>query len=88
MMYGHVNGKRCDFVRERLVDVEFRRKPDLDKYMDGYGYRRDVTSDMATEPKERKREQRDAYLNYAGALGAAHYPMSVRGMGAGAFAVP
>ena len=49
MLYGDVDRKRCDFVRERLIDIEHGRKPDLDKYLDGYGNRRDVTAELASE---------------------------------------
>lgn len=52
MLYGDVDRKRCDFVRERLIDIEHGRKPDLDKYLDGYGNRRDVTAELARERAE------------------------------------
>lgn len=50
-LYGDVDRKRRDFVRERLVDIEFGRKPDLDKYLDGFGVKRDVTPDLAQPPQ-------------------------------------
>ena len=46
-IYGDVDRRRCDFVRERIVDLDFGRKPDLDKYLDGLGHKRDVTPDLA-----------------------------------------
>lgn len=49
LLYGDVDRKRCEFVRERLVDIEHGRKPDLDKYLDGYGNRRDVTPELASD---------------------------------------
>jgi len=49
LFYGDVDRKRCEFVRERLVDIQYGRKPDLDKYLDGYGNRRDVTADLASD---------------------------------------
>lgn len=39
-------------VRERLVDLEFGRKPDLDTYLDGYGQKRQVTEDLAQAPSK------------------------------------
>jgi hypothetical protein len=53
LVYGNVNRKRCEFVRERLVDIEFNRRPDLEKYLDGYGQKRTVTPDMAEKPPPR-----------------------------------
>ena len=50
VVYGDIDQKRRDFVRERLVDVEFRRKPDLDQYLDQYGARRRVTPDLTQPP--------------------------------------
>jgi len=46
MLYGHVDKKRCDFVKERLMDIENGRTPDLSKFLDGNGVRRDVTEDL------------------------------------------
>ena len=50
-IYGDVDQRRREFVRERLVDVELRRKPDLDKYLDGYGTKREVTPDLSQPPR-------------------------------------
>jgi hypothetical protein len=47
------------------VDIQFGRKPDLDKYLDGYGTKRTVTPDMATAEKER-RAQLPRDLAYGG----------------------
>ena len=55
MMYGDVDRKRAEFVRERLVDIEYGRLPDLDKYLDGYGNRRDVTLELTSDEPRRSR---------------------------------
>jgi hypothetical protein len=54
-LYGDIDHKRCQFVKERLVDIEFGRKPDLDKFLDGYGQKRDVTPDIiaGNDPHDR-----------------------------------
>jgi len=49
LVYGDVDRKRSDFVRERLLDIEHGRKPDLDKYLDGNGQRRNVTEELASD---------------------------------------
>ena len=52
LVYGNVDHKRCEFVRERLADVSLGRLPDLDKYLDGNGQRRAVTdSDRERTPR-------------------------------------
>ena len=52
LVYGNVDHKRCEFVRERLADVALGRLPDLDKYLDGNGQRRAVTdSDRERTPR-------------------------------------
>lgn len=68
-VYGDVDRRRCDFVRERLVDLEFGRKPDLDKYLDGFGYKRDVTADLAQPPQ--RMTTTDAFAIHGAAFGAA-----------------
>ena len=50
-LYGDCDKRRCDFVRSRLVDIEHGRKPDLDKYLDGWGYEQNVTPDLAEPPR-------------------------------------
>ena len=37
-------------VRERLVDISLRRKPDLDRYLDGASRKREVTPELAQPP--------------------------------------
>uniref|UniRef100_A0A7S2JAB3 Uncharacterized protein n=1 Tax=Haptolina brevifila TaxID=156173 RepID=A0A7S2JAB3_9EUKA len=51
LLFGDVDRKRCEFVRERLVDIEFGRLPDLTKFLDGYGKRREVTDDLKEEKR-------------------------------------
>ena len=34
MMYGNTNQRRVDFVKERLIDISWGRKPDGDKCLD------------------------------------------------------
>ena len=40
--YGDANRRRIDFVKERLVDITWGRKPDGDKYLDENGQKRAV----------------------------------------------
>jgi len=42
MMYGDTNKRRIDFVKERLIDISWGRKPDGDKYLDENGHKRPV----------------------------------------------
>lgn len=56
-LYGDVDSRRCDFVRERLADVEAGRKPDLDTYLDGTGYRRKATADVLAPGRGEDRVQ-------------------------------
>ena len=42
MIYGDPNKRRVEFVKERLVDISWGRKPDGDKYLDENGVKRDV----------------------------------------------
>ena len=42
MMYGNTNQRRVDFVKERLIDISWGRKPDGDKYLDENGHKRPV----------------------------------------------
>ena len=41
-LYGDANRRRIDFVKERLVDITWGRKPDGDKYLDENGVKRPV----------------------------------------------
>jgi len=42
VLYGDANRRRVDFVKERLVDITWGRKPDGDKYLDENGVKRPV----------------------------------------------
>jgi len=41
-IYGDANKRRIEFVKERLVDISWGRKPDGDKYLDENGNKRPV----------------------------------------------
>jgi len=41
-IYGDANKRRIEFVKERLVDISWGRKPDSDKYLDENGQKRPV----------------------------------------------
>eukprot|EP00326_Haptolina_ericina_P026074 CAMPEP_0181200520 /NCGR_PEP_ID=MMETSP1096-20121128/17811_1 /TAXON_ID=156174 ORGANISM="Chrysochromulina ericina, Strain CCMP281" /NCGR_SAMPLE_ID=MMETSP1096 /ASSEMBLY_ACC=CAM_ASM_000453 /LENGTH=376 /DNA_ID=CAMNT_0023290889 /DNA_START=55 /DNA_END=1185 /DNA_ORIENTATION=+ len=41
-IYGDANKRRISFVKERLVDITWGRKPDVDKYLDENGRKRPV----------------------------------------------
>lgn len=47
MFYGDANRRRIDFVKERLVDITWGRKPDGDKYLDENGNKRPVPETLA-----------------------------------------
>eukprot|EP00322_Chrysochromulina_rotalis_P018630 CAMPEP_0115848512 /NCGR_PEP_ID=MMETSP0287-20121206/10963_1 /TAXON_ID=412157 /ORGANISM="Chrysochromulina rotalis, Strain UIO044" /LENGTH=391 /DNA_ID=CAMNT_0003302433 /DNA_START=17 /DNA_END=1193 /DNA_ORIENTATION=+ len=68
VLYGDVDSKRCEFVRERLVDIEFGRLPDLDKYLDGYGKRRDVTPDLARDQPPRTLHMVDPFTGVSASV--------------------
>ena len=68
------NKRRCAFVRERLVDIEFGRKPDLDKYLDGYGKERAVTDDLAAPPPKAAEMQTSVYAALGGGMGYGYVP--------------
>lgn len=42
MLYGDTNKRRVDFVKERLIDISWGRKPDVDKYLDELGRKKVV----------------------------------------------
>ena len=42
VLYGDANKRRIDFVKERLIDISWGRKPDGDKYLDENGHKRPV----------------------------------------------
>ena len=73
-LYGDVDKRRCEFVRERLVDIEFGRKPDLDKYLDGSGYKREVTDEVIrqTVMEADMSGRRPAYGQYPPSYGAGY----------------
>jgi len=52
LFYGDPNRRRIDFVKERLVDITWGRKPDGDKYLDENGVKRPVPElgQLAPEP--------------------------------------
>lgn len=42
IFYGDTNQRRVDFVKERLIDISWGKKPDGDKYLDENGRKRPV----------------------------------------------
>lgn len=42
LFYGDINRRRIEFVKERLIDISWGRKPDEDKYLNEFGYKRDA----------------------------------------------
>jgi len=42
LLYGDTNKRRVDFVKERMIDISWGRKPDIDKYLDENGRKRVV----------------------------------------------
>lgn len=42
LLYGDTNKRRVDFVKERMIDISWGRKPDIDKYLDENGRKRPV----------------------------------------------
>lgn len=54
LLYGDTNKRRVDFVKERLIDISWGRKPDIDKYLDENGRKRPVPApppELAGEQK-------------------------------------
>ena len=49
IVYGDANKRRVDFVKERLVDITWGRKPDGDKYLDENGLKRPVPGGVQPE---------------------------------------
>ena len=49
-MYGNTNQRRVDFVKERLIDISWGRKPDGDKYLDENGHKRPVPNMPGSGP--------------------------------------
>jgi hypothetical protein len=47
VLSGDANKRRIDFVKERLVDITWGRKPDGDKYLDENGQKRPVPAGLA-----------------------------------------
>ena len=85
-VYGDVDKRRCDFVKERLVDIEHGRKPDLEKYLDGNGHKREVTDAVIQATVEESKyghQRRDFNVGYAGA--AAYGGFGMGGMEAGLY---
>lgn len=53
---GDTNKRRAAFVKERLVDLHWGRKPDAEKYLDENGYKRKVLSPEELEAMKRSSE--------------------------------
>jgi len=68
-LYGDVDQRRAQFARERLIDLEYGRKPDLDKYLDGYGKKQQVTPDLAQPPPRAAEAQHATHLALGGLAG-------------------
>jgi hypothetical protein len=61
VIYGDANKRRVDFVKERLVDITWGRKPDCDKYLDENGVKRPVAPGLAPpqgDPSEERLSER------------------------------
>ena len=56
VFYGDANKRRVEFVKERLVDITWGRKPDGDKYLDENGVKRPVASFYTAEAEAAGRE--------------------------------
>ena len=50
-IYGDANKRRIEFVKERLVDISWGRKPDGDKYLDENGVKRPVAPVLGQLPE-------------------------------------
>ena len=85
-LYGDVDKRRCDFVQERLVDIQFGRKPDLDKYLDGNGLKRDVTEAViqSTVDESRYGNRRELNTSFPAGLAYGGFGMGVSELGYGA----
>ena len=70
VIYGDANKKRMDFVKERLVDITWGRKPDGDKYLDENGNKRPVPGGL--QPLEP--EMVDSQLSEEWRAGAPRLP--------------
>ena len=57
MIYGNPNQRRIDFVKERLVDIAWGRKPDGDKYLDENGNKKPVPEAMTHGSESQAAEQ-------------------------------
>ena len=51
-IYGDPNKRRIEFVKERLVDISWGRKPDGDKYLDENGVKRPVAPVYGAPPPD------------------------------------
>lgn len=49
-IFGDVNKRRISFVKERLVDITWGRRPDCDKYLDENGNKRPVPRPSMPSP--------------------------------------
>lgn len=61
-LYGDANKRRVEFVKERLVDITWGRKPDGDKYLDENGVKRPVAA-VYGQPPERGAEDGEQILS-------------------------
>lgn len=50
LLHGNTNKRRVDFVKERLIDISWGRKPDADKFLDENGVKRPVPQVPAGVP--------------------------------------
>ncbi|KAL1519199.1 hypothetical protein AB1Y20_003459 [Prymnesium parvum] len=52
LFYGDINRRRIEFVKERLIDISWGRKPDEDKFLNEFGYKRDAPRAAYPPPSE------------------------------------
>jgi len=62
VMYGDTNKRRIDFVRERLVDISWGRKPDGEKYLDENGRKKPVPPPPLGAERRGDRALRDEWF--------------------------
>ena len=52
LFYGDINRRRIEFVKERLIDISWGRKPDEDKFLNEFGYKRDAPKPPDAAPAD------------------------------------
>jgi len=52
LFYGDINRRRIEFVKERLIDISWGRKPDEDKFLNEYGYKKDAPKPPSAPPAD------------------------------------